>query len=57
MSILVNTDNEREETIQSEFLKQYNKELNESVNEIEQGNFVLHPDVEKLLADRRKTAK
>lgn len=57
MSILGNKDNEQEERIQSEFLKQYNKELNESVNEIEQGNFALHSDVEKLLADRRETAK
>jgi hypothetical protein len=48
---------DQDDAIQSEFLKQYNSELDEAVKSIEQGNFVLQADVEKLLAERRKALK
>lgn len=46
-----------EESIKSEFLAQYNQDLDAAFAEIEGGIFVLHEDVEKLFADRRKALR
>lgn len=48
---------DQDEEIQSEFLTRYNLELDKAEKEIENGNFVLQSDVEKLLADRRRSLK
>jgi len=46
-----------EETMQEEFITQYNSEIGAAVADIDAGNFVLHEDVEKLFADRRKALR
>ncbi len=43
-----------EDTVREEFVTQYNAEIDAEVADIDAGNFVLHEDVEKLFADRRK---
>ncbi len=43
-----------EDTMREEFVTQYNAEIDAAVADIDAGNFVLHEDVEKLFADRRK---
>lgn len=73
MSILVNTQNEKEEKVllafldslqyqyeldidfsdRAEFLNIYNKEINDANKDIEEGNFVSHDDVEKIIRNRR----
>ncbi|RZL54892.1 MAG: hypothetical protein EOO93_19685 [Pedobacter sp.] len=45
---------ENEEQINTAFLNQYNKEIDEADAEIEAGNFISHSDVEKLFEQRRK---
>ncbi|MFA7686326.1 MAG: hypothetical protein WCY25_00505 [Moheibacter sp.] len=41
--------------ILTEFLKNYNHELDDAEHDIESGEFLLHKDVEKLLENRRKS--
>jgi hypothetical protein len=38
----------------NEFLKQYNVEIDSSVNEIENNSYIAHKDVKKKLDERRK---
>lgn len=42
------------EQINTAFLDQYNKEVDQADAEISAGNFVNHKDVEQLFKDRRK---
>ena len=46
-----------EETMQEEFITQYNSEIDVAAADIDAGNFVLHEDVEKLFGDRRKALR
>lgn len=51
------TEQEDETTLNKQFLENYNQELDTAVEEIENGSFVTHEDVEKLFRDRRKAFK
>jgi len=46
-----------EEAMQEGIITQYNSEIDAAIADIDAGNFVLHEDVEKLFADRRKTLR
>lgn len=46
-----------EDMMQEEFIAQYNTEIDAAGLDIDAGNFVLHEDVEKLFADRRKALR
>ena len=45
---------EDEVAVQEKSVAQYNADIDAATAEIDAGNFVLHEDVEKLFADRRK---
>lgn len=45
---------DNDEEINTAFLDQYNKEVDQADAEISAGNFVDHKDVEQLFKDRRK---
>ncbi len=56
MNFKFKTINEIDENlIHSEFLKEYNLEIDKAEKEIESGNFVSQKDVENLLSERRKS--
>ncbi|RNL50174.1 hypothetical protein [Pedobacter jejuensis] len=47
--------NENPESLEAEFLHQYNKEIEQADLEIENGNYISHHDVTLLFEKRRKT--
>lgn len=48
---------ESEESLHTEFLSLYNREIDEAISGNDSNSFVSHEDVEELLAQRRKTLK
>jgi len=48
------TDESDNEEPSTQFLDQYNKELDEADAQIDAGDYISHDDVKKFLAERRK---
>jgi hypothetical protein len=42
------------EIVDTEFLNQYNKELNEAESQLDAGDYVTHDDVKKFFAEKKK---
>jgi hypothetical protein len=48
------TDESNGEEPSTQFLEQYNKELEDADAQIDAGDYISHDDVKKILAERRK---
>jgi hypothetical protein len=56
MKIAYHSANKTDENLATykEFINEYNNEIDNAVNEIENNSYIAHKDVKKLMAERRK---